>query len=89
MKGKRMPNQNSIIHKHLAATTSLAIALTDAVASVAGYQVMLAEEILCMTPNKSGVIALLSKMEQTQASLSALRESAASIEREMRACGLI
>ena len=78
----------SIIRKQLAAVTSLTLSLTQLMAAAEGHVTVLAEHVLKLSPDKPGVIALLSQIEQTQARLSELRASAETVSREMLASGL-
>ena len=80
---------DSIIQKQLAAVTSLTLSLTQFMIAVEGHVTDVAEHVLALTPDKPGVIALLSQIEQTQARLSELKASAETVSRELLSSGLM
>jgi len=79
-----MSNQNTIMQQQFGAITSIVVNLTRLIAVVGTHVSSVAEGLLEVTPNKPGVIFLLSEIEQTQSVLLRLKADAETAERGLR-----
>ncbi len=78
-----------LMQKQLAAITQLTLANVNLIASVCESHMALVEQVKPLLPDDERLIAFLSRLEQTQAGLAALRNASSNLEQSLRGAGMI